>query len=429
MPKWKLRGAKAKSSDGYAVDVDGFFYPLLKTDQDIPREDMYDLFKSNFPLSRVDIHRIFQIHFLIRNSLVPVGSRREQDIDDQWSRTCLMKAVVLTRGDFASALELPTWVEWFCDEVKKRSCETYPNIYEIVTKVNLRPRLYAWSVPLRNEVNISALTRELLYRINVFLANVAYADRLRIRLDVESLKSQFLDYLLRYLLTSFDDLCYSKLPVARPFSFETMARANHITRVQVEFMLAHEYAHVVKQFPTTCTLTAVETACDDFAYSAVVDTIPDRRTVYMALSWLFQVVAFERLLGELLYFTGGEWCDQIDWSQRDTRTRDRTEQFLSEANRRTGHQAPAKEALGDFLSGQEMMGTALLESAKARLYELGPAGVRNLVDRIRGELRLPTVDEFLMRFPVYDQIMARRAEVDYEQKLAEIMARRGEEHD
>ncbi|WP_328452081.1 hypothetical protein [Amycolatopsis sp. NBC_00438] len=273
-------------------------------------------------------------------------------------------------------LKIPDWTEFFCDSVRDVHGNEFPLVYETALHVDIQPRLHAWSVPRKREVHVSALTRELLLRVNVLLVNATgYFDPENPALN-RDVGAQGAKYILGYLLAGYDDLNYSRLPVARAQSHEHFHEAMLITQTQVEFMISHEFGHVAQDL-AGLNLADRETRCDDFAFDVISKTERVQR-VFIALRWLFLIISLERLLGEILYGSSDEWTGDVDWLQEEIRGRDRTEQILVENESR------------DVLSWTESAGSLLLFSVKAYLREIGPGGVRQIVAKIREDAVLPS---------------------------------------
>jgi hypothetical protein len=222
-----------------------------------------------------------------------------------------------------------------------------------------------------------------LLRINVLLVTASRGVAQGLEIDRTLVEESAARYVLSYLLTSFFDLNYSRLPVARPEDAQAMSIATNITRIQVEFMLAHEYAHVLVEPPQSASLRDIERRCDDFAFESMQQSEPDESLRWVALRWLFHIVAIERILGEVLYFGGSPWDHRIDWRQKETRERERVDEVIS-----TGID-PMR-----LFSVEEFFGSSLLTTTRMHLHGLGADGAHKLIRTIREDLRLPSSEEF-----------------------------------
>jgi hypothetical protein len=88
-------------------------------------------------------------------------------------------------------------------------------------------------------------------------------------------------------------------------------RAVRTTRIQLTFLMAHEYAHaLLHQAPPKS--AAAEEEADRFAYDFMMSQPGefDSGEVWLALRWFFRTAALDRIIGEMLY--GGV---VVDWDQ------------------------------------------------------------------------------------------------------------------
>jgi hypothetical protein len=373
------------------IDADGFFKPIVEAEASHGGRRDYSMM---LPKTPAEVHRVCQVHFLFRSAYsltVESGPFSDYQV---LSRAMLLRSLEVCSSEDLGLLKIPDWADFFCNAVKRVHGKRFPTVHATTLHVGLEPRLHAWSVPGRREVHVSALTRELLVRINVLLVNASeYFDPAEPALN-RDVGGKSAPYLIAYLAAGYYDLNYSRLPVARANFPEHLLQANLITRTQLEFMISHEFGHVVQEL-RGLSLMDREYRCDEFAFDVVKRT-HQVSEVFTALRWLFILVSLDRLLGEILYKGSETHTDEVDWLQEEVRARDRSSQILAE-----------NEA-HEVLNWTELAGSLLLFSAKAHLTEIGPAGVRQLVAGIREDAKLPSPQE--MRLLVARAIASLREE-------------------
>ena len=174
----------------------------------------------------------------------------------------------------------------------------------------LDQRLYARSFPTHRRIEISALTREYLRTLNLIIWTYVFAvsEEVIALEDVE--KIQLLEQVLPYLLSLYRDINFSRLPIMRARSASVLHMAIQTTHIQLTFLLAHEYAHMLlhgEVLPSS----AAEFEADKFAYELLMK-LPwsyESGDIWTAIRWLFRMIVLERITGAILY--GG----RVDWDQ------------------------------------------------------------------------------------------------------------------
>ncbi|TDW18597.1 uncharacterized protein DUF955 [Kribbella kalugense] len=318
------------------------------------------------------------LHYLFRSSMVlstDAGAEVWEYFQD-FSRICMGDAARLAY--MGGLLPRPVWV----DEFKQKLVLAHPGHAEQIDQVSIatviRPQILAFSYPGRRLIEISAVSREHLRSINLLLWTVA--DSIlnpESRPDGIRAGEKLLDLLLPWIFALYyHNTNYSRLPILRAPSYGTFGAAQRLSHTQVEFMLAHEFAHMLlhsgKPFDQ-----ALEVEADGFAYDLLFDAQPfvEKETpflTFMALRWLFLYLSLDRIVGAVL-------ADYpVDWIEIPIR--DRELPFL----RRAGD-LPASRSLQRVWQ----LGDLLLFQAKGLLYERGPLWLKKQADEFRENFCFP----------------------------------------
>lgn len=261
------------------------------------------------------------VHFLLRSSII-----LDEDIDtkafeawQEFSKTCMAEAIGVMGGQ---PLTRPVWI----DDFKKKLATARPadrdRIEATDVRCVVRPQIFAFSYPSERRIEVSAISREHMRSINLLLWRVAEAV-----LDPETRDSateagqSIVEYVLPWVFALYySDVNYSRLPSFRANNNYTVAVAQRFAKIQVEFLLAHEFAHALLhegQRPNA----ALEKEADAFAYELLFEHEPfcDEYTgaeVYVALRWLFLYLSLDRVVGASM--SGYD----LDWTNLPIRERD-----------------------------------------------------------------------------------------------------------
>ncbi|WP_117212640.1 ImmA/IrrE family metallo-endopeptidase [Allorhizocola rhizosphaerae] len=299
-------------------DLDGYFFPLVERD----RPQWQSVWPNGLPRYRPtatsawpyrvppgaevpperDMMRTLSIvHAMLRSTLVLTFDSGEEDLRHfkEWSGTALEYARAVTHELVtAPQFDVPFWAEVFDGMVKESLRATHPRVDEIKLIVNLEPRIYARSYPERNEIHISALTREYFKTLNLLVWQHVWAE---VTDRCHPASSDLLGRLLPHLLSLFYDVDFSSLPIPRARTIEVFWIASRYASIQLTFMLAHEYAHILFDGPQDLRQPDSERRADRFAYQCLAQLTDFKpEDVWTATRWLMQLISVERALGEVL---------------------------------------------------------------------------------------------------------------------------------
>lgn len=365
------------------IDLDGFFRHAAEAHSFSMKDVMEAL-----PHTQDAVRKVLVLHSLIRSSLVLAGSQdplEERKIQDNWSEAALLQAIVEShRGSFLSS---PDWLTFYADDLRKEFAAEFDQMTDAVVQLTLDNRLFAWAVPKDKIIRLSAITREYLLRMNVFLVNASdWIDDETAPLD-EDFAETSLHYFMSYIVRLHRRASPTNIPTVRPNTLRNFHYAQIITQIQVEFLLTHEFGHLLLKFPDGESFTSQEEACDTFAFERIVATEPDVSKWFMAVRWLFDILALDRVVGEILAFEEGDWNKDIDWIQDTLRERQRTIKVVTE------HHGTANSPL----SRRGEIGTLLLLDAKWRLNHQGPEATRSFLNKIIKDAPELSVEDFRSR--------------------------------
>ena len=288
-------------------DSDSFFYP-----SDIGEDYMREQRKwISIERENQDLFELFEQYYLgFRTSMIICEN--ENDTEDalkllkEWCETCLLMAKDYVIKHINSDASLPVDYLWIAklaiiDAVK----DDYPIIETIPIKLSMKPTISA-RVKDKNTIVFPALIRAVLNQCNLVLINFALStiEHKHIQID-----RQFLSrFILPYLLFCHDDLSVRNLPIVGAYSEEAVNTALSYTNLQVIYIFAHEYAHILlKHFDDNSASKTSETKeneADAFAINAVVEYISrdnnyTKEDVFTAIRWLYKFQLLEERVGIL----------------------------------------------------------------------------------------------------------------------------------
>ncbi|WP_330282270.1 ImmA/IrrE family metallo-endopeptidase [Streptomyces sp. NBC_00588] len=353
-----------KGSDALMWDIDGYLDPT--------NEPPSITVPTTTPID-VDPYDLATLHFLLRSSVV-LG----EDIDTEgithfraFSEQCARQAhfMLMTRQD----LPVPVWVRELGNSLKSSGVASTAVVDKITISTTLRSQIYAYSYPARHRIEVSAVSREHLRTVNLILCSVS-SRMLDPRTRSNSLETgrSVVDFLLPYVFSLyFPRVNYSSLPIPRARNAEVFSVAHRAAQVQAKFLLAHEYAHILKH-ENRKPGRELELEADNFAYDLLFDypefgESDDSYLIYMSAKWLFLYLSLDRIVGAVL----SDY--DIDWIDLPIRNRDAI--LIPRVSKVKGTmEQQALQQMGDILlfnakHALKMRGTDWIKSA-AREFEL-----------------------------------------------------------
>lgn len=303
-----------EANHGVIFDYDGYFTFLFDHDESAALLELARISDNE----TVSIHEVALLHYLLRSSMVltaGAGSGATKGLKT-YSEICLQAAQAYAPHFAKSAtLPPPKWAEFFHHRVVSRLRTKFPGVDQIVIRATFDDRLYARSFAKDQTIYVSAFTYEYLRTINLvlwsYVASIVEGDIEAAEVDQLRLIEKLLPYILA---TRGGSINYSGLPIVRARDLNALTLAKWTTQVQLTFMLAHEYAHLLLDHDKAQLDTReAETQADLFAADLLFELdwqhigIGD---IWIAIRWLFRFLALDRIIGTLLA------CKEVDWDQR-----------------------------------------------------------------------------------------------------------------
>ena len=381
---------KVKQSTGeipLLIDLDGFFRPMTEAGE-VGYEDVL----LALPRTDEQARLALTLHLLFRSSFVLTIEDARADGRDTVRILSEIASLFATVGAAQNLRpQFPGWLTFYSDDLHRYFVDTQDAARGSRMELTLDQRLVAFTDGEHGKVRVSAITREYLLRINVYLANLAQHVVERGQSIGREDSRPFYDYALHYVMRLHRDLHPSHIPVARPVNSDAFAFAQRVTQIQMEFLISHEFGHLVLPFGHGVSRGQQEWECDSFAYQRVSELNKSPQMWFLAVRWLFELLAFDRVLGECLNFTTGDWLNDVDWLQEKLRSRRRLDEIFSIYNK-DGY---------SILSSYESIGSMLLLDLKGNLCDLGTKRLQE------------TTANMMLSFPVpnYAQVSGRVAEI------------------
>jgi hypothetical protein len=351
--------SKARDKGRIFFDIDGFVGP---TDSVPPRP------ASHPALSMGRAQELSMIHYLLRSALVLSTDFPKSSWPDflKFSEACADNAERIV-GHW-DKVPNPVWVGDFRQALKSSGKVDPEAVDEIGLGYVLTPRIYAYCFPASRRIEVSAIAREHLRTINLILwimAQELYQKHEAIDFEAVSDDESIVDLLLPHLFSLyFSNVDYSSLPIIRAPDEDILQRAMIGASIQVEFMVAHEYAHLLfheGQAPNS----NLEREADAFSYELLLDSQEfwknDSGTFFTSCRWFFLYLSLDRIIGAVL--SGYE----IDWVDVPIRGR---EMWLVERIRDIRFSSIEKREC-------QTWGDILLFQAKRKLHERGVDWIRS----------------------------------------------------
>jgi hypothetical protein len=275
----------------------------------------------------------------------------------------------------------PAWIGDIREALKSSGNFNEAAVDSIDISFVLEPKIYAYCFPAQRRIEVSATAYNHLRTVNLLLWMMTeniyregqVDDGLTVEENFKRMTSEtsgyaddFIDKVLPSLFSLyFNNVDYSSLPIFRAPDIDTFMRAKLNAHSQVQFLMMHEYAHLLLHEGKSPS-AELEREADIFSYETLIgaeDLWKDYTGIFFAsFRWLFLYLALDRIIGAVL---SGYEIDWIDVPIRDRELaiypllRDRI-QFSSEDERDC-----------------QFLGDALLFQAKARLRERGVEWIRS----------------------------------------------------
>lgn len=361
----------AGDSRSLLIDFDGFFKSVTEMGEHSVSEAMRAL-----PLGDLEAARAQTYLQLFDNAAwfpFETPDRDLRALRTVWSAFSLKSAIIASRN---GAEGTDSWAAFYASDLHDHMRARHPTLEGTSVKLTLSRRLVARTQRTTRTIYISAITRNYLLNMNLALANYVETvldDGIPLS-KIDTL--DFFEFVLSHSLPLHRPLALST-EVALPLRTSAAQFAQRITQIQMTFLTAHEYGHLALQPDPS--LDADELACDDFAFGTLKELETPGWLEFLAVRWLFEVLAFDRVLAECMALDDDDW-ESADWLQGELRDRRPIERF--------------PERLPEVLSAPEMIGSLFLLDLKSWLRRLGPDYLRARLQRANRLTPLLSGEEF-----------------------------------
>lgn len=296
------------------VDSDGFFWP-----PDIESTYMRKQRKLiSFENEEENLNDLFEQYYLgFRSAMFICEDTIKNESEAQkalleYREACIHSAMFYMKNHIESKPPLPVdfmWIvrEAIVNELKKE----FPNAKKIKLRLSMKPRLSARTIG-QNTIIFPALTRSILIHCNLVIINSIYDvtnedGQLVGDIDFKhnTQNAQNARFIFPYLLYCHDEFSVRNLPIIGARSQSAIQTALQFTNLQLIFIFAHEYAHILlKHFDDRKENFVKENEADSFALKVVLayvekDNSYSKHDVLTSIRWLFKYQLIEERIGEL----------------------------------------------------------------------------------------------------------------------------------
>jgi hypothetical protein len=238
----------------------------------------------------------------------------------RWRKTCLKEAWAYVHHHIAfGKVLLPDFMWDTKSAIINELKDKYPDVVNIQLRFSMKPKLSAKVID-KDIITFPVLSRAMLNHYNLVLINTIYditnengevkENEEGALIDSEYIKRNIARLMLPYLLFCHDDISVANLPIIGVYSKDVIKQVTILTKLQLIFIIAHEYAHIVlKHFENTVinleTKIRIENEADNLALKVVLGYIEKDNTyskidVYTAIRWLYKYQLLEEWVGCLV---------------------------------------------------------------------------------------------------------------------------------
>lgn len=250
------------------------------------------------------------IYFVLR-SVASVGRDADEETlgaHQLWRNACIRRATELSfRPEFHERPPLPTWAQRAVVQVRDQLRPLYPQVDAVEVIATFDPRLHVRAYHTTRQIHVSLLTRELLRLMDLSIWN-AIATHQQLRRKPEAvLPGLNYDYFLPFLLPLYREISWALIPMMRLNSELAGVGAATAAGLQMTFMIAHEFAHLLLH-DDGMSGPELEIEADRFAYDVLFRAPGENITVgdvWMAVRWLFEILSIENLMAWRLSGSNG----------------------------------------------------------------------------------------------------------------------------
>ena len=290
------------------VDSDGFFWPPDIEDKYMRKQRKL----ISFANEEEELNDLFEQYYLGFRSAMFIC---EDTIEDEsqveelllkYREGCIHSAMAYMKNHLELGTPLPVDFMWIIREnIVSELKNEFPKVKNIKLQLSMKPRLSARTVD-QNIIIFPALTRTVLIHCNLVIIN-AISDIIdedgQLIGDMD--RKQLARFIFPYLLYCHDKFSVKNLPIIGARSKNTIQTALQFTNLQLIFIFAHEYAHILlNHFNDSKENFVKENEADSLALKVVLayikkDSSCSQHDVLAAIRWLFKFQLIEESIGVL----------------------------------------------------------------------------------------------------------------------------------
>ena len=293
-------------------DIDGFFLPFFSAKD--------KLISIDFEQQPID--NLFEQYYLgLRSTIFFCADTIKDEKDESqalkttrdWREISKQEAWNYVKGHLSKSEQVLSpdfmWIikEAIIDELKNE----YPEVVNIQLRLSMKPRLSAKVVD-ENIIVFPALNRTILNHYNLAIINSIFnntSEDGQILGEID--RSNIARLMLPYLMFCHDDFSVANLPmIYAAESRDAFMIMRQFTNLQMMFIFAHEYAHILLRHFENTQINSdntihIENEADNFALKVVLGYVEKNNSyskldVFTAIRWLFKYQLLEENVGILM---------------------------------------------------------------------------------------------------------------------------------
>lgn len=359
------------------IDLDGFFWPSsIGTEYMRKQRKLISFDNEPQPLDNLfeQYYLGFRSAMYICEDTIENESEAMEALQD-YRDACIDSAMKYMQNHLESKPSLPVDFMWIARElIVGELKEEFPEARNIELRLSMKPRLSARAIN-KGTIVFPALARTVVSHCNLVIINSffrAIDDKGQLVSDID--RKQIARFMFPYLLFCHDDLSVGNLPIIGAHSQDALSIVLQYTNLQMMFIFAHEYAHIVlhhfDEIETSLNRKVdMENEADALALKIIIAYVEKSNGAYSkfdvltAIRWLFKYQLLDASISTLVQGKSLEFSD--------SKTEDRRGKFQLELMEHYG------------LRGSTLLdavGFCMIVELQSILYESGLALISNMMD-------------------------------------------------
>ena len=242
-----------------------------------------------------------------------------------WRETCLHSASSYVQRHMETEQSLTVDFVWIAREALIHELkDEYPEAENVNIRLSMKPRLSARVID-KDTIVFPALARTVFNHCNLVIINSffrAVNDDGQVVDDID--RRQIARFIFPYLLFCHDDFSVKYLPIIGAHSQNALFIATQFTNLQMIFILAHEYAHILLQHFDQIDVTSsqkenMENEADSLALKIVLAYVEKSGGATASLLLSFSVGVASGVIGNVIYAALCKGIKKLELNGRRTR--------------------------------------------------------------------------------------------------------------